>query len=40
MEEDNSCPWGNTDDVTGGGDMTAFLDTMENHGHLGRVRGR
>lgn len=32
-------PVGNADDATGGGEMTAFLDTMESHGHLGRVRG-
>lgn len=39
MDGDCSCLWGGSDDVTGGGETTAF-DTKENRGgHLGGVRG-
>lgn len=39
MDGDSSCLRGSSDDVTGGGEMTA-LNTIENRGgHLGGVRG-
>lgn len=39
MNGDSSCPWGSSDDVTGGGEKTAS-NTIENGGgHLGEVRG-